>query len=334
MRAALLSCAGRLALMLALSGLGLPAYAADRFILKLGNVQPPGAIVQEGLRYMAERVRERSRGVIEIQVVPPSQLRSEQEILVSVRLGTLDMYEGSAASVSRFLPRLQALACPFLWLSTDSMAEVVRGPIGEELAGELLQKRGMRILDLGWVFGVRHLTTTRTPAKMPEDLKGLKIRVQPDPIYLATVRAMGAIPIPVDAGEVYTALQTGVVDGQENPISNIWQRRFHEVQEYLMLTGHITQNQVVLINEARFQNFTPDQQRLLVEAAREAGDYQNGLIAKAEAADLEKLKAAGMQVIEPDVAAFRKAAGGVCRDPAVEEKIGKGFYDRIDAAQR
>jgi TRAP-type transport system periplasmic protein len=310
------------------------ADAQSKAVLKLGNVQAPGMPVQTGLRKLSDLVRERTNGEIEIQVFPAAQLGSEQETLEAVQLGTVHMFEGSAGSVGRFLPQLEAFACPFLWQSTDSMLKVVRGPIGEELSRELLHKRGMRILDMGWIFGVRHLTTAKTPVKTPADMRGLKIRVQPDAIYLATVRAMGGSPTPIDANELYTALQTGVVDGQENPISNIWNRKFQEVQKYLMLTGHITQNQVVVISEAVFQKLTPAQRDILTKATIEAGDFQNELIGKVEADDLEKLKAGGMQVVEPDIAAFRQAAADACRDPAIEKKIGKGFYDKLVAVQR
>jgi tripartite ATP-independent transporter DctP family solute receptor len=325
----------RVAFTLALSALLTTASTvlAETTVLKLGNVQAPGVGVQKGLQHFADLVRERTGGAVEVRVFPASQLGTEQEILEGVQLGTIDMYEGSAAAVGRFLPQLEALACPFLWRSPEGMVQTVRGPVGEELSRALLEKRGMRILDLGWIFGVRHLTTTRTPVKTPEDLKGLKIRVQPDAIYLATIRAMGASPTPIDAKEVYTSLQTGVVDGQENPISNIYQRKFHEVQKYLVLTGHITQDQVIIVNEAAYQRLTPEQQDVLARAAYEAGDFQNGLVAKAEAEDLGKLKAAGMAVIEPDIAVFREATAGVCRDPAIAAKLGEGFYERLAAAQ-
>src|SRR5688572_18786472 len=121
----------------------------------------------------------------------------------------------------------------------------------------------MRILDMGWIFGQRHLTTSKTAVRTPADMKGLKVRVQPDAIYLATVKGMGGSPTPIPASEIYTSLQTGVVDGQENPISNIWQRKLHEVQKYLVRTGHITQNQVVAISEDVFQSLKPETQKII-----------------------------------------------------------------------
>lgn len=313
--------------------LATPVAAQTKTVLKLGNVQAPGMVVQTGLKRFADLARTGTNGEVDIEIYPAAQLGSEQEILEGVSLGTIHMFEGSAASLGRFLPKIEAFACPFAWKSPEALAKAARSKIAEELGQELLKTRGIRLLDAGWLFGVRHLTTTKTAVKLPQDMKGLKIRVQPDALYLATVRAMGGNPTPIDAKEVYTSLEAGIVDGQENPISNVVQRKFNEVQKYLMLTGHITQNQVVVISEKAFQKLTPRQQEVMKKAAIAAGDFQNALVARTDAEGLAKLRAAGMQVIEPDVAAFRKAAAGVCRDASFERKWGKGFYDRLEAAQ-
>ena len=115
---------------------------AETTVLKLGNVQAPGAVVQKGLQHFADLVRERTAGSVEIGIFPASQLGTEQEILEGVQLGTIDMYEGSAAAVGRFLPQLEAFACPFMWKSPETMVQTVRGPVGEELSRALLEKRG------------------------------------------------------------------------------------------------------------------------------------------------------------------------------------------------
>jgi TRAP-type C4-dicarboxylate transport system substrate-binding protein len=145
---------------------------------------------------------------------------------------------------------------------------------------------------------------------------------------------MGGSPTPMPPAEVYTALQTGVVDGQENPASDIWQRKLNEVQKYINLTGHITQNQVVVINEDTYQALKPDHQKILQQAAMEAGDYQNGLVEKANADALVSLRQAGMNVVEADVPAFREATKDACRDPALEKKWGVGFFDKLHATQK
>jgi tripartite ATP-independent transporter DctP family solute receptor len=210
------------------------------------------------------------------------------------------------------------------------MLTVVRGEIGDELTEELVASTGIRILDMGWVFGRRHLTTGETEVITPADMAGLKIRVQPTEIYLATIEAMGGNPTPMDFKEVYTSLQTGVIDGQENPINVIATRALYEVQDYLMLTGHITQNQTVIVNDQVFQALSPELQEVLVSATRDAGDYQNDLLEQKEAEQLELIKGNGMPVVEPDVEAFREATANV--HEKFDAVWGEGFFERVKNA--
>jgi tripartite ATP-independent transporter DctP family solute receptor len=304
--------------------------ASAETVIKLGNVQPPAMIVQKGLQRFADLVAERTGGELKVEIFPASQLGTEQEILEGVQLGTIHMFEGSAGAAGRFLPVLEAFAHPFLWRDLDHMLAVARGEIGQELSQRLIDEHGMRILDMGWLFGQRHLTTASTPVYTPEDMKGLKIRVQPTTIYLEMIKAMGANPTPIDWKEVYLSLQTGVVDGQENPVGVIYSAKLYEVQDYLMLTGHITQNQVVIINEPFFQSLAPEHQRVLREAIIEAGDYQNALIEQGAAEDLEKLTAAGMTVVEPDIEAFRAATANIYK--LFENQWGAGLFERMGDA--
>jgi TRAP-type C4-dicarboxylate transport system substrate-binding protein len=165
----------------------------------------------------------------------------------------------------------------------------------------------------------------------PADMARLKIRVQPTGIYLDTIRAMGGNPTPMDFKEVYTSLQTGVIDGQENPLNVIATRAFFEVQGYLMLTGHILQNQAVIVSDKTFQSLKPEHQKILVQAARDAGDHQNALLAKTEKEQLELVRGKGMKIVEPDVAAFRAATADVYKK--YESAWGKGFYERLRDAK-
>jgi TRAP-type transport system periplasmic protein len=299
--------------------------------LRVATLQGAAQPSYKGLVRMAEIVQQRSNGALRIQVFGDGQLGTEQESIEGVQLGTIDMFMGSAGSVGRFLPRLEAFAHPYVWRDEAHLLSVVRGRIGEELSSELRQKAGIRILDQGWIFGQRHLTTKSTEVRRPADMAKLKIRVQPTGIYLDTIRAMGGNPTPMDFKEVYTSMQTGVIDGQENPLNVIATRAFYEVQGVLSLTGHITQNQVVLISDKTFQALTPDQQALLVAAAREAGDYQNKVLADDEKAQLDLVRSKGMKVVQPDVAAFRAATADVYKK--YEAAWGKGFFESIRDAK-
>ncbi len=303
------------------------APAQQPIVIKLGNVQEVGQTVQVGLKKFADLVAERTKNQIQVQIFPASQLGTEQEILEGVQLGTVHMFEGSTGSVGRFLPELEAFAAPYVWRDVDHMLKTVRGPIGAGLADRLVKSKGMQILDLGWLFGNRYLTTKNKAVYKPEDLRGMKIRVQPTAIYLETIRAMGANPTPMDWKEVYMGLQTGVIDGQENPPVVLYSAKLYEVQKYVMLTGHIMQNQAVVINDKFFQSLSPEFRKVLLEAAIEAANFQNDLVLKQEKTDLDRLKEKGMTIVQPDVKAFREATKDVYKKFA--EKWEPRFYERI-----
>jgi TRAP-type transport system periplasmic protein len=306
----------------------LPAWAQQ--VLRLATLQGEGQPSYAGVQKLAELVNERSNGELTVEVFGDGQLGTEQESLEGVQFGTIDMFMGSTGSVGRFLPKLEAFAHPYVWRDADHMLSVVRGEIGDELTEELVASTGIRILDMGWLFGQRHLTTRETEVMTPSDMAGLKIRVQPTEIYLATINAMGGSPTPMDFKEVYTSLQTGVIDGQENPINVIATRALYEVQDYMMLTGHITQNQTIVINDEVFQSLSPELQEILMTATRDAGDYQNELLEQKEAEQLELIKANGMQVVQPDVEAFREATANVHEQ--FDAAWGEGFFEKIKNA--
>jgi TRAP-type transport system periplasmic protein len=308
-----------------------PVGAQQPIVIKLGNVQATTDIVQTGLKKFADLVGERAKGRVQVQIFPASQLGTEQELLEGVQLGTIHMFEGSAGSVGRFLPDLEAFAAPYVWRDVDHMMKTVRGPVGHGLAERLVKAKGIRVLDFGWLFGNRYLTTKTKAIYKPEDLKGMKIRVQPTAIYLETIKAMGANPTTMDFKEVYLGLQSGVIDGQENPPFVIYNNKFFEVQKYVMLTAHITQNQAVVINEKFYQGLPPDLRTILTEAAYEAGTFQNDLILKSEKEGLDKLKEKGMTVVQPDVKAFREATKDVWKK--VSEKWEPGLYEKIQAVK-
>jgi len=320
-----------LAMSVAILAWGAPTRAGQPIVIKLGNVQATGDIVQIGLKKFADLVGERTSGQIQVQIFPASQLGTEQELLEGVQLGTIHMFEGSTGAVGRFLPDLEAFAAPYIWRDPDHMLKVVRGPIGQGLAERLVKAKGMRVLDFGWLFGNRYLTTKSKAIYKPEDLKGMKIRVQPTAIYLETIKAMGANPTTMDFKEVYLGLQSGVIDGQENPPFVIYNNKLFEVQKFVMLTAHITQNQAIVVNEAFYQSLPPEFRKILTDAAYEAGNYQSDLILKSEQEYLDKLKGQGMTIVQPDVAAFREATKDVWKK--VSEKWEPGLYEKIQAVK-
>jgi TRAP-type C4-dicarboxylate transport system substrate-binding protein len=173
-----------------------PVQAQQPIVIKLGNVHEISEPIQTAHKRLAELVAKRTNNQIQIQLFPASQLGTEQELLEGVQMGSIHMSEDSAAAVGRFLPELEAFTVPYVWRDVDHMLKVARGPIGQELIERLVKDRGMRILDIGWLYGHRDLTTKDKPVYKPGDLKGVKIRTMPTAVTLETIRAMGASPVP------------------------------------------------------------------------------------------------------------------------------------------
>ena len=304
-----------------------PAEAQQPRVLKFASIQSAAQPSSKGMERMAQIVAERTNGALKLQLYPDGALGTEQESTEGVQFGTIDMYMGSSGAVGRFLPSLEAFSSPYIWRDVDHMMKVVRGPIGEELNQEMIAKTGIRVLDMGWFFGARHIATKDFAVTKPADLKGRKIRMQPTAIYVDAMTAMGANVIPMDFKEVYTGLQTGVISGLDNPANVYAARSMWEVINNISLTGHILQNQVVIINEKLFQSFSPEWRKVIADAAREAGDYQTDLTIKGDQAALDQLASHGVKVTKPDTAAFRAATADVHKK--YESKWKPGLYGRI-----
>ncbi|NCC77827.1 MAG: DctP family TRAP transporter solute-binding subunit, partial [Clostridia bacterium] len=198
---------------------------------------------------------------------------------------------------------------PFLFKSKEQAYSVLDGEIGQYVMG-LLDKIGIK--GLAWYEnGFRHFTNSRRPVNTPEDVKGLKLRTMENKIHMALWRAMGADPTPMAWGEVFTALQQGTVDGQENPIPIIYVQKINEVQKHLAITGHVFSPSMIAIAKAKFDAMPKEHQAIIMKASRESALYQREQITRMENEQVEKLKELGMLVTTPDVAAFREATKSV-----------------------
>lgn len=306
-----------------------PAVAATKPVvtLRLAHAVETVMPLHKGGEKLAELAAQKSNGSLKIELFPGAQLGGEKELVEGVQLGSIDMSLTSSGAIGRFAPMQQVAYAPYLFRDVDHFLKVYRSPIGNEMAKQLLDRTGIRALDLGWYYGVRHLTTKNTPARVPADLKGLKIRTPNIPVMRDAISAWGVAVTAMDPAELYMALQTGVVDGQENPPSSIYGWKLYEVQKYLILTGHMMGNMAVLINDKVWQKLTPDQQKALQEAALAAGDYQTNLTLKMDEDNVKKLQAAGMTVVQPQVEDFRKLSASII--PRYEKEWGEGLFKRV-----
>ncbi len=299
--------------------------ASARTVLKLGTATQPTHIYNQAADYFGQLVAERTDGAVEIQVFPANQLGSERDMIEGLQLGTLEMTLTSTGPLGNFVPQVKLFNLPFLFKDRSSCYQVLDGEIGTRIADLFV---GIGLRSLGWYEnGFRNITNSRRPINTPEDMKGLKIRVMEDDVFILTMKELGASPLPMAFGELYTALEQKSVDAQENPLAVIHSSRLFEVQNYLAMTGHFYSPAVLLISELTWQSLPPEQQQIIAEAAAEARDYERGLSLQADQ-ELEAACAAeGMEVSHPDKKPFAEAVAGVYDNPSVVKAIGGGDLD-------
>jgi tripartite ATP-independent transporter DctP family solute receptor len=291
--------------------------------LRYGNSYAPDHPTNVASRRFAEIVAEKTDGKVKIALFPGGQLGTDRAQAEGTIMGTQDMVLIGTGGISEISPKMGIGECPIIGRDVEHMGKVLDSDVGAELTDELLKKRGLRVLSF-WYYGSRMLTSNR-PIRSPADMKGFKLRTPQVPVMVAMGRSWGAEPTPMDLSELYLSLQTNVVDGQENPVPTIAGNKFNEVQKYLMLTRHVMTPSVLIISERVFSRLDPAYQKVIVDAAREAKLLNDRLTQEAESPEL--IKKLGMEVVEPDVEAFRKATEVV--PPQFEAVWGKGLYERI-----
>jgi TRAP-type transport system periplasmic protein len=276
--------------------------------IRTGYTFSPEHPVGQVLRRWGDNLNKKTDGAFVVQVHGGGVLGSGRTAPEGVSLGTLESYFVDPAEYASFNQALNLLSAPFVWRDRYVLQKAVRDPgIIDTLYAPVI-KKGIRALSLGY-HGTRMLTTKSTPAKRPEDLKGLRIRVPEIPVFRDMVTSWGATPTPIPMADIFTSLQSGIVDGQENPYPQILSNRFYEVQKYLIQTAHILATGSIIFNEQLFQKQPEEFQKILVETAQEAMDWYLAFLTSDESKMLEQLKGYGMVVVEPDVPAFREATG-------------------------
>jgi TRAP-type transport system periplasmic protein len=300
------------------------AAAAGKTLIKIGNVIPATDILNVALRRFGELLAQKTNGQVEVQLFPASQLGGEVELTQQTSIGTLQVV---ATGVTGF-DTYDLLFLPYVFTSGDHMFKVLRGEIGQQWADLWVKKANIRTI--GYIErSPRNLTTAKTKVVKPQDAKGLKIRTPQVECMLATWEAVGAKPTPMAFPELFTSLQTGVIDGQENPVELIYNSAFFEVQKYLVLTKHVRMPFLIGMNEKFWKGLSPDVQKALNDSMRTAEDYARKLVAEQETDYLNKLKAKKMEVVEPDVAAFRSVMFDKVTKPYADKVWGAGIIEKI-----
>ena len=285
------------------------ASAKPEVVLKLGHGLPTAHPVHAAMVFMAERVDEKSDGKMRVEVFPNEQLGTEKECIEALQLGYLAMTKTSSAPMENFVPQMKIFGVPYLFRDSEHFWKALSGPIGKELllAGQSKRLRGLCYYDAG----ARSFYTKDREIQTPADLAGLKIRVQISAMSMKLVEAMGGSPTPISWGELYTALDQGIVDGAENNSPSFRQSRHYEVCKYYILDEHTRLPDMLMISVWVWNHLTAEQQQILQEAVDESVVYQRKIWAEAELADLKAVEEAGVKVIHPDKAPFRESVRSV-----------------------
>jgi len=314
---------------LMLGSIVLPQAAVAQTVeLKLGHVGSPGSLFDLSSIEFAKRVKEKTGGKVILQVYGASQLGDDTELMQKVKLGTVDMALPSTV-MSSVVPAFGLFEMPYLVKDRDHMKRIDKEIVWPTLV-PIAEKAGYRILAT-WENGFRQITNNLHAIKVPADLKGIKLRVPKGKWRVKMFQAYGASPSAMGLSEVFVALQTGVMDGEENPLTQIYTSKFQEVQKYLSMTDHVYTPAYVVTSPRKFDALPEALRKQIQEAAQEtqAFVYQTG--AKMDDELLGKLKQGGMQVNQADKLAFQKASKSVYDDFSTEVPNGKQMIEKAIA---
>ena len=287
--------------------------------------------VHKGMEDLARRLAEKSDGRLLVEIYPSQQLGTERQCLELLQIGSLGMTKVSAAVLENFAPAIKVLSLPYVFRSDEHAYQVLDGDIGRELLLDTEQffLRGLCFYDAG----SRSFYTKDRPVRRPEDLDGLKIRVQESVTAINLVRALGGAPTPISWGELYTALQQGVVDGAENNPPSFYTSRHYEVCKYYSLNEHTAVPDVLIISTTVWKNLSTQEQLWLQEAADESVVYQRRIWREASDKALEEVKKAGVKVIYPDKKPFADKVQGLLETYKKENDRMRNLIERIQAEQ-
>lgn len=284
------------------------AAPAAEFNLKASHSAAPSEPYQIGLQYFADKVKERSGGRVEVTIYPNNQLGNEKEVVEGLLLGTVDVAITANGVLGNFVPSVGIFDLPFLFRDREHLYKVMDGPVGDQLKADVA-KRGYRLLAY-YEAGIRHLLTKK-PINSMADLHNMKIRTMQVPTHVAAFKAFGANPTPMAYGELYGAIQSGVVDGAEAANSNYYAQKFFEVAPNYAQVSWTALVAELLISERRLKSFPEDIQKIILEAAQESAAVERKAYSDADNRLLAELEKKGVKVTYPELGPFREASKSV-----------------------
>jgi tripartite ATP-independent transporter DctP family solute receptor len=301
--------------VLILSFVVTPAAYGQVIQMKLGHFAADGHPGNLASKMFAEAVEKRTNGQIKVTIYPNNALGSPPEVLEQNILGAVDMSLPTQGQLGKYSKKFNCVMLPFAFKDYAQADKVLDGPFLKWAVPDL-DKAGLVFLS-NWEWGFRNLTNSKRPVVVPADVKGLKIRTPPELPTQAAMEALGAVVATINFNELQMALKQGVVDGQENPIAVIHSNKIYETQKYLTMTGHNYNTMVHVISKKTWDRLTPEQQKIVREESKKAGDWMRKTLRDAEANQIKELQKFGMQVTYPDKAKFKA--------------LMKPAYDRMNA---
>jgi tripartite ATP-independent transporter DctP family solute receptor len=286
---------------------GMSTASEAKMVLKLGHYANAEHAGNQAAKMFAEGVSSRTNGEINVEIYPNNELGNPPEVLEQNVLGVIDMSLPTQGQLAKYSKKFGCVMLPFAYDGYDHAYKVLDGPF-IDWAQKDLEEAGLVFLS-NWEWGFRNLTNSVRPINKPDDVKGLKIRTPPELSNQSAMEALGATVQTIQFSELPMALKQGVVDGQENPVSVIYAFKIYETQKYLAMTGHTYNSMVHVMSKKTWDKLTPEQQMIVKEESKKAGDFMRQTLRDAEADQIKKLEALGMEVTRPDVAAFKAKMG-------------------------
>ena len=317
----------RIAAALAMAAICVPVAAKE---FRSSDVHPEDYPTVMAVKYMSDIIKQKTGGKDSIKVYTMSQLGSEKDTIEQTKIGALDFVRINVAPMNNICPETMVPTMPFLFRSKEHMRKVLDGPIGDEIL-KACEKQGF----IGLAFydsGSRSLYTVKKPVKSLADVKGMKIRVQQSDLWVALLQAMGANATPMPYGEVYTALKVGTVDGAENNWPSYDTSRHFEVAKYYAITEHSMAPEMLLMSKKVYDGLTPDEQKIIREAAKASVPYMRKLWDEKELESRKKVEAGGAQIVEVDKKSFQDAMKPVYDKFITDAKL-KDMVVKVQATQ-
>ena len=314
----------------AAGAIGVPGFAQAKLVLKATDVHPLGYPTVEAVERMGKKLEAATNGRISIQMFPSMQLGGEKEMIEQAQVGALQIARTSLGPMGPLVPELNAFNLPFVFRDPAHMTKVVTGPIGDEMLKKLSEHPNSNLVGIAWMTGGTRNVYSKKPVKSMDDLKGQKIRMMGNPIFVDTMNAMGGNGVAMGHDQLINALQTGVVDGAENNEPSYVSGQHYRYAKYYSMTQHLIIPEILVFSKASWDKLSKEDQALIMKVSKEAQQEERTLWNEREAKSMEQIKAAGIEVITMAPAEKKKFQEAV---KPVWDKYGAKYADLVKRIQ-